>query len=494
MRLTIDEKLSVLDYLHGPPAHTQRETIQYFNNYTNLKISQSTLSNWLTNEYQLRKLVNDNPNLKNFKKKPVYKRIRHEKLDNNEILDDDNNNNEEEILDIGFSTKLIHSHDWMKSFDWMMDGIDQISPPIQPISPPILQQQYPPQQNQQQFYQQQTISNNPSLPPTSSVSTTLAIENILENITNGHVTLYNSGSSAIMGILTYINPKTIYISDSGSKGTYNVVKLLKKLTNLSIIPLLENIEILPNSVIILESPMNPIGYVQDISHYSKLIQNSNIKTCYLIVDSTLAPPPLQSPFDHGAKFIVYSAVKYLSGVSDLSAGFIVSLKKNDKLGLINERNALNTSIANFDSFLLLRSLRSYKMRIFTQCDNTKLIINYLIDNFNKYKKILKTIHHSSLQLNKSLIKSQLNNYYNPVFALEFINDIIPNQLLKKFNFLSTNPVMEGGETLVELITNNPNFIYSNDLNYKNMLRFSVGCEDYQDIIRDIDQALLLLIN
>lgn len=134
------------------------------------------------------------------------------------------------------------------------------------------------------------------------------------------------------------------------------------------------------------------------------------------------------------------------------------------------------------------------MRIFTQCDNTKLIISYLIDNFNKYKKILKTIHHSSLQLNKSLIKSQLNNYYNPVFALEFINDIIPNQLLKKFNFLSTNPVMEGGETLVELITNNPNFIYSNDLNYKNMLRFSVGCEDYQDIIRDIDQALLLSIN
>lgn len=328
------------------------------------------------------------------------------------------------------------------------------------------------------------------------------IEKILENITDGQVTLYNSGTSAIMGILSFLNPSHVFINDEGYKGTHEVIKFLNKLTHVNKYSLskLNEESILDNSVIIVESPMNPIGYVHDISFYGD-ISKSN-PTCKLIVDSTLAPPPLQFPFKHGADFIVYSAVKYLAGVSDLSAGFIVSQEKLDKSLLHKERSALGTSIANFDSFLLLRSLRTYRMRILTQCDNTEKIIKYLLKNYRKYESVLSKIHHASLQPNKEVVMKQLNGYYNPVFALELKSTIYPHLLLDKFNFLSNNPNLEGGETLVELIHGNPNFnddmfdLDSNlDIsNYKKMLRFSVGCEDFQDIIKDIDQGLLSLIN
>lgn len=339
------------------------------------------------------------------------------------------------------------------------------------------------------------------------------IEKILENITDGYVTLYNSGTSAIMGILSFLNPDYIYIDDEGYKGTHNVIKFLNKLTNvkkLSLSTLHTNSKILKNSVVIIESPMNPLGYVPDVSYYSNIIKNSNSnpndETCKLIIDSTLAPPPLQFPFKNGADYIVYSAVKYIAGVSDLSAGFIVSKAMNSKKELHLERNALGTSIGNFDSFLLVRSLRTYKMRILTQCNNTEKILKFLQKNLDKYKSVLFSIHHASLQANKVTVMKQLNGFYNPVFALELEDITYPEKLLNKFNFLSNNPNLEGGETLVELIYGNPNFnndenniinggnsgLFSSG-NHRKMLRFSVGCEDFQDIIRDIDQALMSLI-
>lgn len=336
------------------------------------------------------------------------------------------------------------------------------------------------------------------------------IEKILENITDGHVTLYNSGTSAIMGILSFINPSSIYIHEKGYQGTHDVIKLLHKLTGVQKFSLdhlikLRHEDVPENSIIILESPMNPLGYVHDLSYYSRIAKSC--KSCKLIVDSTLAPPPLQFPFKQGADFIVYSAVKYLAGVSDLGAGFIVSQSVDSKTNLHMERSSLGTSIANFDSFLLVRSLRTYKMRILTQCNNTEKIIKFFMKNFKNYSQIVDKIHHASLQANKDVVMKQLNGYYNPVFALELKHEVYAETLLGEFNFLSNNPNLEGGETLVELVHGNSNFSHkfvddgdsvkgnmASDANYKKMLRFSVGCEDFQDIIKDIDQALMSLIH
>ncbi len=314
------------------------------------------------------------------------------------------------------------------------------------------------------------------------------VEKILENITDGYVTIYNSGTSAIMGILSYLNPPVVCINNSGYQGTHQVINLLSKLTGVKKKNLEETDQLLPKSVILLETPMNPEGYLLDINKFANLAHK---KQSYLLVDSTLAPPPLQFPFKFGADYIVYSAVKYLAGVSDLSAGFVVSKLKKDKMELHRERFALGTNIANFDSFLLLRSLRTYKMRILTQCSNTKKVIHYLRKHLDSYSDVVTKLHHSSLQTNNNCFQTQLNGYYNPVFALEFKARRLAEAVLTRFNFLSNNPNLEGGETLVELTFKNPNFVDSqaDHETRSNLLRFSIGCEDYIDIIRDINQAL-----
>ncbi|KAG7702459.1 hypothetical protein KL930_005194 [Ogataea haglerorum] len=189
--------------------------------------------------------------------------------------------------------------------------------------------------------------------------------------------------------------------------------------------------------------MNPEGYVLDIATFARLAHE---KESYLIVDSTLAPPPLQFPFKYGADYVVYSAVKYLAGVSDLGAGFVVSKKKTDKANLHSERHSLGTTIANFDSFLLLRSLRTYKMRMLTQCQNTEKIVTYLKESMGKYSRVISKLHHSSLQLDP-FVKQQLNGFYNPVLAIEFKSEELAQLILTKFNFLSNNPNIEGGETV-----------------------------------------------
>lgn len=675
-RATLRQKIEVLDYIAGPPPHSQADALNHFKQKSEFAVSQATLSNWTSNEQNIRAEYNSNPNLTSYKKKPVLKYpdvtlkvekhiadlIANGELVTNKIIRDTytkimlehgysesaskistgmvksfrkrntlNNANVNKNLDfdintslqihehagtvhpdhlvprspqissmpslqinenidssyaeaenldfnfddifinntIGFNTRLIHSDDSfpvvssLGTIDSIVSAHNGRLSPLFTNNTPNLNHittqtsnadslahilpdpqsskrklpYYPTYQNPlnniSSYKRQQhginssntTLNGNNDNNITGAKTITTSggvtknfsnsigskisnpnsekIEKILENITDGSVTLYNSGTSAIMGILSCLNPTHVFINDEGYKGTHDVIKFLNKLTNVkkhSLLKLSGKYKLPKNSVIIIESPMNPLGYVHDISYYAKLSQTS--PSCKLIVDSTLAPPPLQFPFKHGADHIVYSAVKYLAGVSDLSAGFIVSKDKESKMMLHTERSALGTSIANFDSFLLVRSLKTYKMRILTQCNNTEKIIKYLQKHFTKYDAVLTKIHHASLQPNRKIIMNQLNGYYNPVFALELKNSIFPDLLLKRFNFLSNNPNLEGGETLVELIHGNPNFNYDSedtsavidgDNNYKKMLRFSVGCEDFQDIIRDIDQAFLGLI-
>ncbi len=316
------------------------------------------------------------------------------------------------------------------------------------------------------------------------------VETILENITEGFVTIYNSGTSAIMGLLTYLNPRQICINNSGYQGTHEVIKLLNKLTGVRKYTLGDFGLLEAGDVMIIESPMNPEGYCLDISMYSNLVHQ---KGALLLVDSTLAPPPLQNPFQHGADYILHSATKYFSGHSDLLAGFIVCKDKKIKRQLIDQRFSLGTNIANFDSFLLLRSLRTFKMRILQQCYNTEKIIKFLIKNSPRYT-IVQKIHHSSQQTSPFL-KEQLRNYYNPVFGMEFKSKEYAELILSRFKFINSSVTGGGGiETMVEFTHKSRNFVSPPEsakecITHGNLLRFSIGCEDYQDLIKDLDQAI-----
>lgn len=549
-RANLQQKVGVLDYFHGPPQRTQAETLQHFRATDEFSISQATLSSWIVNEPTIRSQLEENPNLVNYRKKPVMKypdvtRAVENYIDENcnrtpitdhmlkdifhyylgvygydkskislssgmlhsfkkrnsikkgvkiaEKIKEDINPpppppQAYDILDggdgVGFNTRLLHSDDnfLFSNFLFPNDPTSKTPPETIQISTAdqgITQNIQPFDFGGQKPYSLENFTYSRTTHPNSE-----KVEKILQTITNGYVAVYNSGTSAIMGILTFLNPKKIAINNSGYQGTHQVIKLLSKLTSCIKCSLNEWEQLEAGDVIILETPMNPEGYCLDIGRYAQLAHS---RGAILIVDSTLAPPPLQDPFRHEADYILHSATKYFSGHSDLLAGFVVCKTKQAKEKLLEERFSLGTNIANFDAFLLLRSLRTFKMRILQQCLNTEKLIVFICANLQNFPSVVK-VHHSSLQMNE-FVQGQLNGYYNPVFALEMTTIDIAKQLLRRFKFLNNNSIGGGVETIVELTNRNPNFGLAKHGFNGNLLRFSVGCEDFQDLINDIDQAL-----
>ncbi|KRZ99550.1 uncharacterized protein AC631_04675, partial [Debaryomyces fabryi] len=146
-----------------------------------------------------------------------------------------------------------------------------------------------------------------------------------------------------------------------------------------------------------------------------------------------------------------------------------------------DRLALGTNIANLESYLLLRSLRTFELRILRQADNTEKLVKHLVSNRDKYPK-LKKIYHSSLQT-ESFVKKQLPNGYSPVFCIELDNESNAKEFPSKLRYFHHATSLGGVESLIEWrVLSDPGIIPT-------LLRVSVGAENADDLIADFDKAL-----
>ncbi|KAJ2792175.1 hypothetical protein H4R21_006199, partial [Coemansia helicoidea] len=144
-------------------------------------------------------------------------------------------------------------------------------------------------------------------------------EAVLDAITEGHATLYGSGLTASFAVLAEYRPRKIALGECYF-GVKNVIEQYKKLVpGVQVV----GIDCAYDGVdlVWLESPLNPSGEVKDIQSYAL---RAHAAGAALVVDATLAPPPLSFPFRQGADVVVHSATKYLGGHSDLLAGVVVS--------------------------------------------------------------------------------------------------------------------------------------------------------------------------
>lgn len=228
----------------------------------------------------------------------------------------------------------------------------------------------------------------------------------------------------------------------------------------------------------LETPVNPTGYSRDLSYYADAAHK---KGGILSVDATFAPPPLQDPFDFGADIVMHSATKYFGGHSDLLAGILVVKTHEEADQLVGDRSFLGSGPGNLESWLLLRSLRTYRLRIKQQSDNATAITKYFSDHLSDFPA-LKCVHHSSVQT-EDFVKKQLVGGYGPVFVLEMQSREAARALPSKLKFFNHATSLGGVESLIEWrlmsdATTNPAY-----------LRVSVGVEDANDLISDLKQAL-----
>lgn len=305
------------------------------------------------------------------------------------------------------------------------------------------------------------------------------LESIFSDILEGHAVIYNSGVSAFYAAVVFFKPKRLFIGQSyhGCRAAANIITRTNGMEQHPLEDIAQYAQ--EGDLVHLETPVNPYGISFDIQ---KIAQLAHSRGARLIVDSTFAPPPLQNVWDFGCDIVMHSATKYFGGHSDLLSGVIVVKDSQVAKQLREDRIYLSTNIPSLESYLLLRSLRTFEMRILKQSQTATEIVKFLDENRSKYDKVIAKLYHSSLQ-NKPFVQKQLKGGYGPVFALSLMTKEQCKQFPLKLKYFHHATSLGGIESLVEWRAMTDPYID------QTLIRVSIGCEDPNDLIQDLKNAL-----
>ena len=327
-----------------------------------------------------------------------------------------------------------------------------------------------------------------------------AFEECIASLENGIKGFgFSSGVAAISACVELLEPgdHIIAMDDlyGGSVRLFNEIKSISQGIKISYVDMsnIENIEkeISDNTkMLFIETPTNPLLKISDLQKISELAKNRKILT---VCDNTFASPFNQKPLNFGIDIVIHSATKYLGGHSDLIAGAMVIGK--DDLDLIarmeNIHNSLGPISGAFDSFLLLRSLKTLVVRMQRHNENAMKLAQY----FEGHNKISRVIYPGlASHPQHSLAKSQMEGF-SGIVSLE-LNGNLSNakELLEKTSIFTLAESLGGVESLIE----HPGLMTHASLPEERrkklgisdtLIRLSVGLENIDDLVDDIESSL-----
>lgn len=322
-----------------------------------------------------------------------------------------------------------------------------------------------------------------------------ALEALIAELENGKFGFaFASGMAAINTILSlFKSGDKILISQNVYGGTFRILD--KVFSNFGIsYGIAKDIDTFEKSItkdvkaILIESPANPLMSVADIKKISQIAKKNGILT---IVDNTFMTPYLQRPLELGADIVVHSGTKYLGGHSDLVAGLVVVDDEvlAQRLGFI--QNSIGGVLPPFDSFLLIRGIKTLGVRMDRHCENALFIAEYL----QKHSAIKKVFYPGlSTDEGYEIQKIQASAAGGMIsFILE------DNYDYKKFfatvKMIALAESLGGVESLLCHPASMTHASIPKDIRMQmgipdNLIRLSVGIEDKLDIIEDLDQAII----
>jgi len=309
---------------------------------------------------------------------------------------------------------------------------------------------------------------------------------LLEFLKPGDVLLYSSPvyggtDHFINDFLNKIGVHTISFTPNDSKED-----ILKRLKNSGLANKL--------SMIFIETPANPTNALIDIEMCKSIadLYSTMDTKVHLAVDNTYMGPLWQHPLEHGADSVLYSATKYIGGHSDVIAGACCG--SNEVISRIKVlRTFLGNMAAPHTGWLLMRSLETLKIRMEQQARNAQQVAAFL-DN---HKKVEKVYYLGLIKENTKEYEIYQKQYDSPGAMLSF--DIVGGEK-EAFNFIDSLKLIKlavslgGTESLVEhpaTMTHagvEPNHREELSITEK-LVRISVGVENHEDLIWDINQAL-----
>lgn len=245
-------------------------------------------------------------------------------------------------------------------------------------------------------------------------------------------------------------------------------------------------------VVYLETPANPTMAVSDIKTISTIAHDAGeIK---VVVDSTFAPPPIQLPLELGADIVVHSVTKYLNGHGDVVGGVVIG--KAEDIATIRGIGVtkLNGSPPSpFNSYLVLRGMKTLNIRMKLHCENALKIAKFL-ENHEYVEKV----HYPGLESNSgyNIAKEQMNGMFGGMLSFELKDDVngmsafeAGKLLLNNLTIPSIAVSLGDPDTLIEHPASMTHASVPKEEREKvgitdGLIRLSVGLEDAEDLIDD----------
>lgn len=239
-------------------------------------------------------------------------------------------------------------------------------------------------------------------------------------------------------------------------------------------------------LLLVETVSNPLLRVTDLPTLAAACAKHGVA---LVVDGTFATPCLNRPLDHGATAVVHSASKYLSGHGDVIAGVVAA--STEVLAKVHQyRKLVGANLGPFEAFLALRGLRTLPLRMERQCDNALQLAQRLAQH-----KAVRAVHYPYLATHpdhtraRSLLKSggamvsfELESLQAARRFYDRINVIRRAASLGEVTSLVTHPVSFSHKGVPEAVRVAAGIT-------DGLMRVSVGIEDIEDLLADVEQAL-----
>lgn len=313
-----------------------------------------------------------------------------------------------------------------------------------------------------------------------------ALEDAISILEGGKTLLFSSGMAAISAVFSLLPEGSVVVAaNNGYQGTTTLLKKLHESEKLKVrfVNLAntdETVAAIPGAqMLYLESPLNPLLEIIDLP---KLIAAGKAAGCGVAVDNTLATPLLQNPLALGADIVIHSVTKYLSGHSDLILG---SLSTND-LALYNrleQSRRYGGAIAGpFEAWIALRGVRTFALRMQRSQENALELATRLSKDGRvakvRYPGLPTDAYH---QMAKSFMKG-----FGAMISFDVNGTVDQVDLMCNSSRLITNATSLGGvESIWE---RRRRWATESTLVPENLIRFSVGIENVDDLWADIEHA------
>lgn len=220
----------------------------------------------------------------------------------------------------------------------------------------------------------------------------------------------------------------------------------------------------------IETPTNPLMQEADITAFAALAKKHDL---LLIVDNTFYTPVIQRPFDEGADIIIHSASKYLSGHNDVIAGLVVA--KDEKIGedLFYFHNSIGAVLSPLDSWLVIRGMKTLQLRMDKHEENARKVADYLE--------------------NQPLCTEVIYPGRGGMLSFRVEDEHLVNPILQGLRIISFAESLGGVESLMTYPATQTHADVPEEVRMQlgvcnRLLRFSVGIESADDLIKDLDEA------